>query len=204
MSVITTLDELREIIGEPLLRTLEKDRSTFAPEHRSFINQSPFCLVSTADAAGRCDVSPKGDPPGSFLVVDDTTLAIPERPGNRRVDGFANVLSNPQVGMIFFVPGRGDTLRVNGQARLLRDVPYAERLEVKGHRPSVILEVSVQQIFFHCSKAFLRSHLWQPETWAPDALPSRAEIAHALERQDESLEQVRAYYESPSYGAHLY
>ncbi len=191
---ITTEQALRELLGVPLQRALDKDRQSFSTEHREWLTASPFCLVATADAAGRCDVSPKGDPAGFAVVVDDTTIAIPERPGNRRADGFANILQNPHVGLIFCVPGRGDTLRVNGRAILLSDAPYADRMVVKGHRPAVILEVSVEQIFFHCSKAFLRSDLWDPATWNPDGVISRAQIAKNLERTEESIEEIEAYY----------
>ncbi len=191
---ITTESSLRDLLGVPLQRALDKDRQSFTTEHREWLAASPFCLVATWDAAGRCDVSPKGDPAGFAVVVDDTTIAIPERPGNRRADGFLNILQNPHVGLLFVIPGRGDTLRVNGRASLLSDAPYADQMEVKGHRPAVILEVAVEQIFFHCSKAFLRSSLWRPETWDPEAVISRAQIAKNLERPDESLEQIVAYY----------
>jgi len=193
-SEITTEAALRDLLGTPMQRALDKERQAFTPEHRDWLAASPFCLVATSDAAGRCDVSPKGDPAGFALVVDDTTLAIPERPGNRRADGFANILQNPHVGLLFMVPGRGDTLRVNGRARLLSDAPYADRMEVKGHRPAVILQIAVEEIYFHCAKAFLRSQLWDPESWAPDAVMSRAQIAKNLERPDESLEAIEAHY----------
>jgi PPOX class probable FMN-dependent enzyme len=200
---ITTEAELRELLGTPAQRVIDKDRQAFSPEHRAWLAASPFCLVATSDADGSCDVSPKGDPAGFALVVDDTTLALPERPGNKRADGFSNILKNPHVGLIFFVPGRGDTLRVNGRATLLTDAPYADQMIVKGHRPTVIVEVAVEQIFFHCSKAFLRSKLWDPETWAPDAVPSRAQIAKSLERPDDSMEVLEAYY-GEKYAAGLY
>jgi PPOX class probable FMN-dependent enzyme len=200
---ITSEAELRDLLGVPMQRVLDKDSGVFLPEHRAWLVASPFCLVATSDASGACDVSPKGDPAGFGFVVDDTTLAIPERPGNKRADGFGNILQNPQVGLIFFIPGRGDTLRVNGRATLLADAPYADQMLVKGHRPAVILEVVVEQIFFHCSKAFLRSSLWDPETWAPDAAPSRAQIAKALERPDDSIEVLEAYY-GTKYAEHLY
>jgi PPOX class probable FMN-dependent enzyme len=193
-SEITTEAALRDLLGTPMQRALDKERQAFTPEHRDWLAASPFCLVATSDAAGRCDVSPKGDPAGFALVIDDTTLAIPERPGNRRADGFANILQNPHVGLLFMVPGRGDTLRVNGRARLLSDAPYADRMEVKGHRPAVILEIAAEEIYFHCAKAFLRSRLWEPESWAPDAVMSRAQIAKNLERPDESLEAIEAHY----------
>ena len=193
-TAITTESGLRELLGSPLQRVLDKDRQTFAPEHREWLAASPFCLVATAGTDGDCDVSPKGDPAGFALVVDDRTLAIPERPGNRRADGFVNILQNPHIGLIFFVPGRGDTLRVNGRATLLSNAPYADQLEVHGHRPSVIVEIAVDQIFFHCSKAFLRSKLWDPESWTPAAVPSRARIAKSLERPDESIEELEENY----------
>lgn len=191
---ITTESSLRELLGVPLQRTLDKDRHALTSEHREWLAASPLCLVATSDASGTCDVSPKGDPAGFAIVVDDTTVAIPERPGNRRADGFANILANPHVGLIFLIPGRGDTLRINGRATLLADAPYAGRMEVKGHRPAVILEIAVEQIFFHCSKAFLRSELWEPSTWNPDAVISRAQIAKNLERPEDPLEEIEAYY----------
>lgn len=191
---ISSESSLRELLGMPTQRALDKERQTFSAEHREWLAASPFCLVATSDATGRCDVSPKGDPAGFAVIVDDTTIAIPERPGNRRADGFVNILQNPQVGLIFVIPGRGDTLRVNGRATLLSDAPYADRMVVKGHRPVVILEIAVEQIFFHCSKAFLRSDLWKPETWQPDAVISRAQIAKNLERPEDPIEEIEAYY----------
>ncbi len=202
---IRTESELREILGEPHPRIRDKDLDRLADVHRTFIESSPFCLVATSGADGSCDVSPKGDPAGQLaIVLDDRRLALAERPGNRRADGFVNLLANPHIGLIFIVPGRGDTLRVNGTARLLRDAPYCERLEVKGHHPQVICEVEVEQVFFHCSKAFLRSRLWDPQSWDPEHVPSRARIAHALERSDQPLADVVAHYENPSYAANLY
>ncbi|TXL57326.1 pyridoxamine 5'-phosphate oxidase family protein [Aeromicrobium terrae] len=194
MSTIRDLAALTAVLGEPLPRVLAKDRDRLHPEHQAFIAASPFCAVSTSAADGTCDVSPKGDPPGFVRVVDEHTLALPERPGNRRADGYRNLLENPQIGLMFVVPGRGDTLRVNGRATLLTDAPYADEMVVKGHRPALICEIAVEQVFFHCAKAFLRSHLWEPDTWQPDAVPSRARIAQSLERPEDSLEELEAYY----------
>lgn len=204
MAEITDVERLRELLGEPTPAAAGKDRDRLTPEHRAFLAASPFLVLATADADGRCDASPKGDPAGSWHVVDDRTIAIPERPGNRRADGWHNVIANPRVGLLFLIPGRGDTLRINGSSRLLEDAPYADELVVKGHRPVVILEVTIEQTFFHCSKAFLRSQLWKPETWHPEAAPSRAVIAKALERPDESLEEIEAYYEESRYSRGLY
>ena len=201
---ITTLDELRELVGEPQSRAANKERTELSDVHRRWLAVSPMCFLATAAADGTCDVSPKGDPAGRLaLVLDERTLAIPERPGNRRVDGYRNVLSNPHVGLLFVIPGRGDTLRVNGRARLVSDAPWFDELVVKGHRPLLALVVDVEQVFFHCAKAFLRSQLWDPATWQPDAMESRARIAAQVERPDESLSELEQYY-GPSYADGLY
>lgn len=203
LNVVTSVAELRGLVGEPTPRVAGKVRRSLGESDRAWLARSPFYLLATADADGRCDVSPKGDPPGSVVVLDDTTIALPDRPGNRRVDGYLNLLANPHVGLVFLVPGRGDTLRVNGRAVLVRDPPFADRLVVAGHRPTLVLLVTVEEVFFHCSKAFLRSELWEPGSWEPDAVPSRAEIAHAVERPEDSLEDLTRYY-GPSYARHLY
>ncbi|MCI2416496.1 pyridoxamine 5'-phosphate oxidase family protein [Saccharopolyspora sp. K220] len=200
---ITSLDELREVVGEPLQRVLDKERTALHDLDRQWLAASPFCLIATSGADGSCDVSPKGDPAGFTLVLDEGTIAIPERPGNRRADGFRNVLANPHVGLIYFVPGRSDTLRINGRARLVREAPFFDQMVVRGHRPVVALVVEIEQIFHHCSKAFLRSGLWDSDTWNPEALPSRARIAKNLERPDESLADLERYY-GPEYGKSLY
>ena len=193
-TAVTDLVELETIVGSPLPHVRGKTRTRLHELDRQWLAASPLCFIATADAAGNADVSPKGDPPGFTIVLDDTTIAIPERPGNRRADGFHNLLENPRVGLIFVIPGRGDTLRINGRARMLRDVPYAERMRVRGHEPRLVLEVSVEEVFSHCSKAFLRSKLWKPETWEPDAMPRRAQISKTLERQDTDLAELEQYY----------
>ena len=190
---ITTLEQLREVVGEPVRRAVTKQRDRLDDVDRAFIAHSPFQMVATSDAHGRLDVSPKGDPAGSVLVLDDHTLVLPDRPGNRRVDGFANILENPHVGVIFLVPRRHDTLRVNGTARLLLDPPYAERLRHRNHVPRLVLEVSVEEVFTHCAKAFLRSDLWEPEKWPEDDLPSIAEMASRT-TDDMTIDQMEAYY----------
>ena len=136
-------------------------------------------------------------------MLDDTTLAIPERPGNRRADGFRNILANPHVGLIYLVPGRKETLRINGRARLVRDAPFFEQMIVKGHRPQLALVVEIEQIFFHCMKAFLRSKLWRPDTWRPDALPSHAQMVKSLQPCEETLEELERYY-GPEYETRIY
>ncbi len=200
---ISSEAELRELIGEPTAHAANKTRDRLHALDRQWLARSPFCLIATADARGRCDVSPKGDPAGFTHVLDDTTLVIPDRPGNRRLDGFANVLTNPYVGLNYVVPGRGDTLRINGRARLLRDAPFFDDLVVKGNRPRLALLVEIEEVFYHCAKAFLRSRLWEPETWEPDALPSRARIVKGVEAQDLPLETLEEHY-GPRYAERLY
>jgi len=203
MSEVTSHEELRELLGTPLPRTAQKDRPRLHDFDRQWLAASPFCLVATAAADGRCDVSPKGDPPGFALVLDDTTIAIPERPGNRRADGFHNIIDNPHVGLIYLLPGRGDTLRINGKARLVRDADFFDRMIVKGHRPLLALIVDIEEVFYHCSKAFLRSALWKPETWNPVAAPTRPEIAKTLEAPEADLGELQRYY-GPSYADTMY
>jgi PPOX class probable FMN-dependent enzyme len=193
---ITTIEQLEGLIGRPAYRAANKVRAALLPIDREWLAASPFCVLATADDQGHCDASPKGDPPGQLVhVLDDTTIAIAERPGNRRVDGYHNVLVNPHVGINFFVPGRGDTLRINGRARLLSDADFFEALVVKGHHPILALVVEIEEVFYHCAKAFMRSQLWHPETWQPDALPSVAAISKATNPDSpETLEQLEAYY----------
>ncbi len=193
--VIATREQLREVVGTPKERAVAKERQRLEQVHCDWLEASPFCLIATAGPDGTCDVSPKGDPAGFALALDDATVAIPERPGNRRADGYENVLANPHVGLLFVVPGRTDTLRVNGRATLVQDAPFFDRMVVKGHRPVLAVVVHVEQVFFHCGKAFLRSQLWESSSWSPEALPSRARIAHRYERADQPLEEVERYYD---------
>ena len=182
---------------------MTKERPALHERDRDWLAASPFCLIATAGADGTCDVSPKGDPPGFALVLDDRTIAIPERPGNRRADGYRNILANPHVGLIFLIPGRDDTLRINGRARLVRDAPFFDDMVVKGHRPLLALVVEIEQIFYHCAKAFLRSELWQPETWQPDALPSRARLDQGGRARPTSLADLERHY-GPDYATTIY
>ena len=200
---ITTEAELRELLGEPLPRVAAKDRPALDEIDRQWLAASPFCLVATAGSDGSCDVSPKGDPPGFTVVLDDRTIALPERAGNRRADGFRNILTNPHVGLVYLLPGRDDTLRVMGRARLVRDADLLDRMVVRGSRPLLALVVEIEQVFYHCAKAFLRSALWDPSTWHPGAAPSRPRIAQRQERPDESIEALEHYY-GEQYATQLY
>jgi PPOX class probable FMN-dependent enzyme len=200
---ITTVDELREVVGEPVRRAVTKQRDRLDDTDRAFIARSPFLLIATAGGDGSVDVSPKGDPAGSVHVLDDRTVVVPDRPGNRRVDGFLNILENPHVGLIFLVPRRSDTLRVNGTARVLLDPPYADELRHRAHVPRLVLEVGVEEVFTHCAKALLRSNLWQPEQWPEDDLPSIAQMARRT-TTDQSLAELEAYYSEENTRSLLY
>ena len=201
---VTTLDELVAVVGEPIPIVRDKVQTRLHDLHRRWLAASPFCVLATSDAEGRLDASPKGDPTGQLVhVIDDATIAIAERPGNRRVDGYRNVLANPHVGLIFLIPGRDDTLRVNGRARLVSDAPWFDEIAVHGKRPILGLVVDVEEVFTHCSKAFLRAKLWHPETWEPDVVPSRAVFSHTFERADQPLAEVEAHY-GPTYAENLY
>jgi PPOX class probable FMN-dependent enzyme len=201
---VNTLDELVAVVGEPIPIVRDKVQTRLHDLHRQWLAASPFCVLATSDAEGHLDASPKGDPAGQLVhVLDDTTLAIAERPGNRRVDGYRNVLANPHVGLLFLIPGRDDTLRVNGRARLVSDAPWFDEVAVKGRRPILGLVVDVEEVFTHCSKAFLRAELWHPQTWEPENVPSRAVFSHTFERANQPLAEVEEHY-GPAYAENLY
>ncbi|MFD0530451.1 MSMEG_1061 family FMN-dependent PPOX-type flavoprotein [Kitasatospora arboriphila] len=149
--------ELLELTGPPNPVVFRKAARVLGEFERRWLENSPFCLIATSAADGTCDVSPRGDPPGFVLVLDETTIAVPDRPGNRRLDSWRNVLGNPHVGLISVIPGRGDTLRINGRAKLLRDAPFFDRMTVKGNRPQIALVIDVSEAYFHCAKSFLRA-----------------------------------------------
>jgi uncharacterized protein len=200
---VNNVDELRAIVGEPDQYVANKVKDRLSPIQRDWLAHSPLGFVATTDADGRVDVSPKGDPPGFVHVIDDTTIAIPERPGNKRVDGYRNVLERPHVGTLFLIPGRGDTLRINGTARILADADYFDAITVKGKRPILALEIDVEEVFFHCAKAFLRSDAWDPSTWNPTAVPSVAQIAKAI-RYDWTQAELDARYSEANMRKVLY
>ncbi len=204
-TTVADLRELTDLVGEPGARARDKERDRLLPVDRDWLAASPFCVLATADAEGRCDASPKGDPAGSLVhVLDDRTIAIAERPGNKRIDGYRNVLANPHVGLLFVIPGRGDTLRVNGRALLVSDAPFFDDLVVRGHRPALALVVDVDQVFFHCAKAFLRSGLWDTATWEPTVrVPRRAVIAHEVEPDGRTIEELDDH-SGPCYADGLY
>jgi PPOX class probable FMN-dependent enzyme len=173
--LVTSEQDLRALVGYPSERALKKEQRALDANARAFIAHAPFVLVATADAAGRCDVSPKGDEAGFVRVLDDRHLVIPDRPGNARLDGMRNILANPHVGLIFLVPGREETLRVNGRAAIVRDADLLAGMAVRGKVPLLAIGVMVEEVFLHCAKAFKRSGLWEPARWPSlEALPTAA------------------------------
>ena len=162
--VVTEETELREIFGWPTARSQNKQIDRLDQHCRSIIGKCPFILLGTSDSSGRCDVSPKGDYPGFVRVLDETTIAIPDLPGNNRLDTLVNMINNPQVGLLFMIPGMDETLRVNGQVRLVRDSDLLESMAYQGKLPKLAIVVDVQEVFTHCPKAFMRSKLWSQES----------------------------------------
>ena len=189
--VVTREDELRALLGTPSERAVKKESAALDEASRRFIALSPFLLLATSNAAGQCDVSPKGDQPGFVHVLDEYRLVIPDRPGNKRLDGMRNVLANPHVGLIFLIPGREETLRVNGRAAIVRDEDILAGLAARGKQPLLAIGAEVEECFFHCPKAFRRSGLWDPAGWPDRALlPSMACVLYEkFQPQGKTLEE---------------
>ncbi|MCP4314705.1 MAG: pyridoxamine 5'-phosphate oxidase family protein [Hyphomicrobiales bacterium] len=191
--VITTRDQLRGVIGEPIERVKKKVLPELDLHCRNFIAHSPFVVISTSDGQGNADVSPKGDPAGFVRILDDNTLVIPDRPGNRRVDGFENILQNPHVGLLFLIPGRNETVRVNGKAMIVQDEVLLRSFSIKGRPPKLALVVKVEEAFFHCSRCMIRSGLWAPDRWpAQDGLASMARVMFDIGKGIDKIEDIEA------------
>jgi len=191
---------LRALMGGPVAPpVVEKTLSALDRHCLAFIERSPFVLIASSNAEGRMDISPKGDAPGFVRVLDEHTLAIPDRPGNQRFDTFRNLFESPRVGLIFLIPGKRETLRISGKAEVVRDSELLTTLAANGRVPALAIAVHVDEAFFHCAKCIIRSHLWQPEQWPPleglptlaqamkDAasIPAPVEVVEGIIREDE-------------------
>jgi PPOX class probable FMN-dependent enzyme len=192
---ITDRAALRELVGSPSERAVQKQLAALDRHCRAFIERSPFLLLGTSNRDGRCDVSPKGDRPGFVLVPDPETIVIPDRPGNRRLDSLQNILDNPHVGLLFLIPGMDETLRVNGAAELIQDDSVLDLLAINGRRPLLAIEVHVEEAFLHCARSFLRAQLWDPEHFMPrDEMPSLSRMigdqTRPTERSDAAHDEI--------------
>lgn len=165
MRQITSRDELRAIYKPASERALRKELRRLDGHFTSFIARSPFVLIGSSDGQGHADVTPKGDRPGFVAVLDETTIAIPDRPGNNRLDTHENIIDEPSIGLLFLIPGMNETLRINGKAFITDDEALRQRLAVEGKLPQSVIVVKVEAAYMHCAKAFMRSDLWKPETW---------------------------------------
>lgn len=195
--VVTTEEQIRTILGTPNERVLKKEITRLDVHAKAFIAKSPFVLIASSDASGKLDVSPKGDPAGFVRVLDDESLVIPDRLGNRRADTLLNILHNPRVGLLFLVPGKQETLRANGRAIIVRDSTLRESLAAHGKVPELAIVVTVEQVFMHCAKCMIRSKMWEPLEW-PDqsGLPSLAQALVDQGQLRESIEEVHALIEA--------
>lgn len=192
--IVETRDQLRSILSEPSELVTRKSLRRLDRHCGAFIQRSPFILLASADGAGNVDVSPKGDPSGFVKILDDATLAIPDRPGNNRADTMENILQNPNVGLIFLIPGKSETLRISGTAQIVRDESLRQSMAINGRCPKLVIIVNISEAFFHCSKCIIRSKLWQPELWpAVDDLPRLATTmvdAGNLELSEQQMHEI--------------
>lgn len=182
---ITTLNELREVIPPPGKNVTAKEVDLFDSYCRDFISRSPFVLIASSDGRGSIDISPKGDPPGFVQVLDDRTLAIPDRPGNHRADTFVNVLQHPYVGLIFLIPGTKNTLRVRGRASIVRDHDLLSSMAINGRTPDLALVVELTTAYFHCAKCIIRSELWSGQNPTADPVSDELLLAETMVKHGE-------------------
>jgi PPOX class probable FMN-dependent enzyme len=180
MSFITTVEQLEAIYGQPSEAALMKEVAHITPHYRAFIAASPFVLLATSGPEG-LDCSPRGDLPGFVRIADEKTLLLPDRRGNNRVDSLRNIVRDPRAALLFLIPGVGNTLRVNGRARLSVDPALLQSFAIEGKAPRSVIEFAVESVYFQCSRALLRSELWNPAKHVdPKSLPSAGDILAAL------------------------
>ncbi|PGA99710.1 pyridoxamine 5'-phosphate oxidase family protein [Bacillus toyonensis] len=203
-SISSTEEELRQILGQPSERALKKVISSLDHHCVDFLSKSPFLVLSTANKLGECDASPRGDAPGFVYVLNKNKIIIPERPGNRRIDSILNIISNPHVGLIFLIPGLGETLRINGKAYITNDEEILKEMQANGRNPLLGIVVEIEECYIHCAKAFIRSKMWDPELWLnAKELPSAAKMLLEHAKVNTSEEDVARSLEE-SYTKRLY
>ena len=206
LSSIKAYDALREAVGEPTASTAEKEMPMLDKHARHFLSLSPILFISTVGTDGRADISPRGDPAGFVKVIDDNTILIPERPGNRRADTMSNIIENPghSVALIFLLPGVEETLRASGRARVIDDPTVLEDMAVRGKVPQLGILVEIDEVFFHCAKALKRAQLWDPDTRIDrKAFPTLAQITRDQREPDTPMEEIEERIRE-SYETRLY
>jgi PPOX class probable FMN-dependent enzyme len=202
---VTSEAALRAVVGEPRELVIKKQLAALDRHCRAFIALSPFVLIGTANPNGQCDVSPRGDAPGFVLALDDHTLAIPDRPGNRRIDSLCNIVAHGGIGLLFMIPGVEETLRINGRACIVRDAELLAQMEANGKTPTLAVVVEIEEAFLQCPKALKRSRLWDATTWPErSALPTLAQMLHdQVPMPDVTVEELDAAFEQ-GYRERLY
>jgi PPOX class probable FMN-dependent enzyme len=188
MTEICSLTGLRDRYQSPSEIALKKELGHIERHARDFIGRSPFAVISTADSDGWPDASPRGDAPGFVAVIDEQRLHLPDRPGNNRLDSFQNLIANPRIALLFVVPGRLETLRVTGTARLLTEPALLERHAVRGKPARALVEIAAKSVYFQCGKAVIRAGLWQEEKWP--SLEGLAPFAEAISDQVKGLDKA--------------
>ena len=177
MARIETVEALRSLYSTVKQHTAKKELDELDDHSRRILSLSPFCLIGSSDGKGNADVTPRGDEPGFVQAYDSRTLLVPDRPGNNRLDTYTNILSNSSVGMLFLIPGIGETLRINGDAEIRDDEDLLERCAINGRLPKTVMMISIQTIFIHCPKSIIRSRLWDKEVQIKrDALPTLGQM----------------------------
>ena len=190
-NVVTSAEEIKKILGKDFPSQISKVIDHIDDHCRSWIERTPFIVVSSANADGAMDVSPKGDPPGFVKVLDQHTLAIPDRRGNHRGDTFKNVIENPKVGIVFIIPKRSEVVRVSGTGQIVKDQDLLVAMAVNEKVPDLALLVRVEEAMFHCGKSMIRSRMWQPEEWGPiEGLPTYAQALKDHGEMPDALEDL--------------
>jgi len=193
---ITSLEAISERYGTPRSTSVDKESATMTPLEQEFVRQSPFYLLATSAADGSCDVTPRGDPPGAVHVLDERTLVLPDRIGNKRTDSLRNLVANPHVGLLFLIPSGDETLRINGTATLSVYPPLLESLTMRNRPAELAIVVHTEAVYMHCARAFRRSALWHPESWPePGSFPQMPAILKHKLQLDEDIAAIAAQRE---------
>jgi len=203
--VVTSLEELQTIMGEPSQLVQQKTIDHIDIHCKDFISKSPFIVLSTANDDGSCDASPRGDEAGFVKILDSKTIVIPERPGNKKVDSMRNIVGNPNIGLLFLIPGLGETLRVNGKAQLIQDEDILHSMAVRGKSPLIAIAITVEEAYIHCAKAFKRSGIWEQESWIDKGeLPSAAKMIISHAKIKDTTPEILAEGLEKAYRENLY